>query len=333
MAALAAAQRRESDAASSASAAPRRRFRFSLLRLFGFLSLIAIVLAVCSNAWRVPRRDEYLDVAIHARGVDVDGQPVSDVELGGRLADFRARWDRWYELYGRGDDAFAGDAAGPEDPVGVPDGFPTVRLTIDDDVCYVDLCRCLNECNAAELYHVEFEHDGRTCAFVARMLPDYGFFPIRYTPPEELEYTFFVRITADAQGNLVQILTESGPCSTPEALHAIALKFVRNGPRAALPYIRSAGQIDCDAGLRFEQLGPILAAVTTYARSDGTYAPLLDWLEFVDPQKKAAEIAQRRADRDTLLRRIEREGDPRGFLRSEVEWIESFLERAAPLAR
>jgi hypothetical protein len=59
-------RKRQTIAGSVASNAPHAEpavstrprwlgLRFSLLGLFGLLSVIAIVLAVCSNLWRVPR--------------------------------------------------------------------------------------------------------------------------------------------------------------------------------------------------------------------------------------------------------------------------------------
>jgi hypothetical protein len=304
-----------------------------LLRLFGFLSLIAIVLAVCSNAWRVPRLDDYLDVAIHADGVVVDGRWVSDDDLDDRLAEFSAEWTRWHKLYGGSDDPV--DMSGyRETTVSLGSGHPTVRLAVDGDVPYDNLCQRLSQCNAAGLDEFELQHQGRRCAFVAWILQDYVFFPIRYTSFDEDDDEFLVRIAANPQGNIDQILTESGTCTSPEGLHAFAVKFVSNSSYYQnVPDARARGKIDCDGRLRFDQLAAILAAITTRSRPDGTCAPLIDMLRFVDPQKKAAEIVRRRADRDALLQRIEREGDPRGWLRWDLESIDSFLKRAEPPLR
>jgi hypothetical protein len=239
----------------------RRRLQFSLLALLGLLSLLAIVLAACSNLWRVPRVQDRLNLALRVEGVYVDGERLTDEQLERRLTEFHGQWERWCKLYVPN----TIEEGGPEPPV--------IRLAASDGVTFRQVFVLLRKCSAAELHVLELQHGGRTRKFAFTS----------YTPSGAIvcgpESSFRASITADHEGKLARIDVDERPLLL-KALNDMALAYFADW--------RSFDTlITCDGGLRLSQWLDVVTAISTRAHPDGSSVPLIPHLTFVDPEEKA----------------------------------------------
>lgn len=231
------------------------RWRFSLLGLLALVGLIAVVLGVCSNLWRVPRVRKQINVAIRADGVYLDDRRVSDEQFDHELIEFLAQWEQWHERYGT-----------RHPPVHEVVEFATIRLTAASDIRYAQLCRLMRRCSALGLGCFETEHAGRVCVFTA------GFRWPHIIGPCGDDLTSTLHIYADEQGMCV----ESGPVRSwgSSIQRELTAALFGGDPE----HTRFA--VDGEDELTWEHLRELIAEITKWQRSDGT--PVFRHLHFVD---------------------------------------------------